>query len=329
MHSFSVLNQSWRYAFKSVLNFNSISSLSIPRGKLKKCLPCGRKFRKKENWFNKCIRDVEYDIVKLLNASCQAFNLSHGMQKGKDKERDRQRERNAERRRDRQREIDCFEPHSMAFSWSLSSGLSLSLSVSSVSFLSLSLCNLLSSCTLIDNIFVQCLLSILLCELLFLLLSSWFVCLSLHSHLVWQNMRYEATRQQTAHTHISTHAHTCTHNSYYEIFVKFHTKYKEACHVIVCSCVCVCEGIKWSLYKKLAAWFWLALLWLPAWLWLWHWHWQGLSPLASVLELIMKHCLLHKVWLRNENSKKTTNRAQRKLRREQAEGATLRMCVSP
>lgn len=61
------------------------------------------------------------------------------------------------------------------------------------------------------------------------------------------------------HTRRET-THTCTHNSHYEIFVKFHTKYKEACHV----CMCVCEGIKWSLYKKLAAWFWLALPWLPA-----------------------------------------------------------------
>lgn len=72
---------------------------------MKKCLPYGRKFRKKENWFNKCIRDVEYDIVKLLNASCQVFNLCHGMQKEKDKDRDRdrQRERDAEKRRERER----------------------------------------------------------------------------------------------------------------------------------------------------------------------------------------------------------------------------------
>lgn len=67
----------------------------------------------------------------------------------------------------------------------------------------------------------------------------------------------------------------------------------------------------------------LALPWLaaclPAWFWPCHCLclWQGLSPLASALELIMKHCLLHKVWLRNENSKKTSTELK----------ATLRMCV--
>lgn len=121
--------------------------------------------------------------------------------------------------------------------------LQFSLALSSVSFFFL--CNLLSSCTLIDNIFVQCCCQCCCASCCFCCCRlGLFVCLCIAT---WSDKTCDTKRHdnsQHTHIHTSTHAHSCTHNSYYEIFVKFHTKYKEACHVIMCSCVCVCEGIK-------------------------------------------------------------------------------------
>lgn len=233
-----------------------------------------------------------YDIVELLNAAaCVAFNLCHGMR--------RARKRGRERGRERERVQTALR----RTQWH--SAVLLCLCLQYLLHSPFSLCNLLSACTLIDNIFVQCVVVNVGCCCCCCL--GLFVCLCIAT---WSDKTCDTKRHDNRHTHTEREkTHTCTHNSHYEIFVKFHTKYKEACHV----CMCVRRHkVKFIQEVGCLILTCLALPWLaacpPAWFWPWFWPclWQGLSPLASALELIMKHCLLHKVWLRNENSKKTS-----------------------